>query len=196
MSQRNARIGRSGNGAGHAGDFLERHARVGQGFGFLAASAENVGIAPFEPGHHLAFFGLVHQQSVDVGLRHGVVAGYLAHVDAFRVGPGVGHESVAGQIVVDHHVRLGKRPQAFAGDQTRIAGARAYEINVHPASLRADRFSDMHAICARFPWSVLPLKISAGQDPVSGPQFSHLHRSYTPQMSCGCSDAAPGTFSS
>ena len=38
--------------------------------------------------------------------------------------------------------------------------------------------------------SVLSLKISAGRTLCSGLQVSHLHRSCTPQVNCGCSDVA------
>ena len=57
MRQGDARIGRARDGAGDAGNFLERHARVQQFLGLFAAPAEDVGVAALEPGDDFAFFG-------------------------------------------------------------------------------------------------------------------------------------------
>lgn len=50
VRQGDARIGRARDGAGGAGDFLERHARVQQFLGLFLAPTEDVGVAALEPG--------------------------------------------------------------------------------------------------------------------------------------------------
>lgn len=87
MRQGDARIGRARDGAGDAGDFLERHARVQQFLGLFAAPAEDVGVAALEPGDDFAFFGFFYDELVDAVLRERMVSGDLADVNAFRVGP-------------------------------------------------------------------------------------------------------------
>ena len=131
MRQRDARVGRSGDGAGDAGDFLERHARVQQFLGLFAAASENVGVPALEAGHDFAFLGLFHDQPVDAVLRQGVVSGDLADVDALRVGAGVAEQRIVGEVVVDDHVGLFENFLSFNGQQAGVAGSGADEIDFH-----------------------------------------------------------------
>ena len=134
VRERNARVGRTGNGTGNAGNFLKGNARVHEFLGLFAAASENVGIAALEARNNLALLRLGDEQLVDVALFHGVIAGDFAYIDEFGIGPGQGEELLAGKIVVHHDVRFRKNLSAFAGEQAGIAGACADEINVHPSS--------------------------------------------------------------
>ena len=137
MGQGNARVGRGRDSAADARHFLKGHARGQQFLGFFAAAPENVGVAALEPGHHVALFGLAHQQGVDLVLGQGVVARHLAHVDQFGVGPGVPQQAVVGQGVVNHHVRRGQGVPGLEGQQARIAGACSQKIDFHCTPPRA-----------------------------------------------------------
>ena len=134
VRERDAGIGRAGNGAGDAGHFLKGNASIHEFFGFFAATAKYIGIATLEAGNDLAFLRLGDEELVDIALLHGVVARDLADVDEFSVGAGNGEQFIAGKVVVNHHVSFGKDFSAFAGEQAGIAGACADEINVHPSS--------------------------------------------------------------
>ena len=54
MGERDAGVGRRGDGGGHAGHDDERHAGGDQRLGLLAAAAEDERIAALEPHHDLA----------------------------------------------------------------------------------------------------------------------------------------------
>ena len=131
VRQGDARIGRARDGAGDAGDFLERHARVQQFLGLFAAPAEDVGIAAFEPGDDFAFFGFFYDELVDAVLRERMVSGDLADVNAFRVGPGIAEQGVVGEVVIHDHIGLFENVLALDGQQTGVAGSGADEIDFH-----------------------------------------------------------------
>ncbi len=52
---------------------------------FLAAAAEDEGVAALEPHHLPARARQLHEQGVDVVLRHAVVVALLADIDALGI---------------------------------------------------------------------------------------------------------------
>ncbi|CUI54064.1 Uncharacterised protein [Achromobacter sp. 2789STDY5608628] len=126
VRQRNAGIGRTGQRRGDAGHHLVAHAVRAQVFQFLAAAAEDEGVAALEPHHAAAQAGVLDQQGVDARLgRVMVLARQFAHRDAFGVAARQRHDVVADQPVVQDHVGLVQRAQRLQRQQAGIAGAGA-----------------------------------------------------------------------
>ena len=140
VGQRNARIGRAGDGAGDPRYFLKGHARVEQLFAFFSAASENIGIPSLETRHHFALFGQTHQESVDFRLGEGMIARFLSHIDKLRIRTGVGEQLFAGKKVIDDRICPFKGAQASEGNEAGIAGTRSDQIYVHSASRRTGKF--------------------------------------------------------
>ena len=69
VRQRNARIRRTGDAAGHPRHHLKLKSGRHQLFGLFPTPAEHVGIAALEASHYLASSGLGHDQGVYLRLR-------------------------------------------------------------------------------------------------------------------------------
>ena len=65
VRERHARITGHRHERGNPGHNLKRDARVGQLLGFLAASAKNIRVAPFEPDHRVAGARLGNEQFIE-----------------------------------------------------------------------------------------------------------------------------------
>ena len=129
VGKRDPRIGGNGDGGRHAGNDLERDARLPEDLRLLAAAAEDEGVAALEAGHDVPPPGLLDEAPVDLLLGEGVVAPLLAGVDPTGLLSGMEKNLRADQMVVDDHIRL---PDAFRpaeGDQTRIARSGADDID-------------------------------------------------------------------
>ena len=63
-------------------------------------------------------------------LAHGVVGALLADVDAFGIAPHQFQNLRGNQVVVDHHVGLLHQAQGAEGEQVRVAGAAADQIDL------------------------------------------------------------------
>lgn len=74
---RHGDAGGGGNGdrGRDAGDDFNLDAVLPAVFGFLAATAQDVGVAALEPDHAVAFECFFDEDAVDLGLRYGMVAG-------------------------------------------------------------------------------------------------------------------------
>ena len=111
------------------GHHLEGNAGVGQRLGFLAAAAENVGIAAFQPHHALPGARQPDQQSVDLGLGLTMVGGPLADIDSFDVWACHGEHLGANQAVVHDYLGLTEQPVGAERQKVCGTGAGADQIN-------------------------------------------------------------------
>ena len=125
MGQRNAGVSRAGQRGGDAGHHFVADAVRAQEFEFFAAAAEDETVAALQP--HDAFAGarVFQHQCVDLFLRHVVMAGFLAHFDAFGIAARKFQHLGADQAVVQDHIGLVEQAQPAQGEQTRVAGAGA-----------------------------------------------------------------------
>ena len=128
MSDRDARVGGSGEGGTHTGHDLITTAGRSQGLGLLAAPAEQKRVAALEPRHGFSRAGFFDQHVIDSLLRKRVGPGFLARVDFLGRLRGEFQQERIAQIIVDHHVRTLEAVTAFEGQQAGIAGAGADEI--------------------------------------------------------------------
>ena len=138
MGERDAGIGGAAGSGGDAGHHLEGHAFGHQGFDFLAAAAEDEGVAPLETQHPLALLRQAHQQGIDVLLLEGVLVAFLAGVDELGIATHQIQHFGRDQAIVDHHVGLLHQAQGAEGEQIRIAGARAHQIDLAGLRRRLD----------------------------------------------------------
>ena len=129
MRHRNAGIGRHGNGAGDAGDDVKRQMRLGERQGLFASSTKEHRVAALEPHDGLAGFRKADEQPLDLGLGFRVPMALLAGIDDLRGGLAVIQQPLRHQMVVDHHIGLLERLQAFDGDQAGIPRTSANEID-------------------------------------------------------------------
>ena len=109
--------------------YFERNAGGGQLFGFLAAPAENKGVAALEAHHRQPGPGSVHQQLVDAALGNRMVPGALSHIEDFSPRRDLFQELRVGQLVINHDVGPAQERQAFHRNQPRVAGPGAYQVN-------------------------------------------------------------------
>ncbi len=140
MGQRDSRIGRAAAGRGDAGDDLEGDALAGQRLDLLAAASEDEGVAALQPQDPLALPRELDQQRGDLGLGQGVVLGHLADIDALRVAAHQVEDRLADQPVVEHHVGLLHQAQGPEGEQVRIPGAGADEVDLAQRQLALGLF--------------------------------------------------------
>ena len=157
VGQRDARIRRHAGGGGDAGHHLERHAVLDQGFDFLAAAAEDEGIAALQAQGALAFLGEAHQQQVDLLLRHGMVVALLADVDALGIAPAHVEDGLRYQAVVDDDVGLLHQTQGAEGQQVRISGTGADEVDLAAADVMLGALAD------HFPELLFCLDVASGE---------------------------------
>ena len=107
------------------GDDLERDPGAGERERLLAAAAEDERVAPFEP-HDAARAAVRDEQRVHLVLGERVAG------DSQRLGGRLGEELLAGEPVVDEHLRRAQPVEPAHRDQPGIAGARADERDAHP----------------------------------------------------------------
>ena len=123
VGHRNARIGGYGQGGGNPRHHLEGDARRFQQLQLFPAPAKEEGIAALEPHHPLVLLGLAQKNPVDLLLGHQMVAGFLAHVDFFRVPGDERQNGGAHQPVIYHHLGIFNGLTALLGQKTRISRA-------------------------------------------------------------------------
>jgi hypothetical protein len=129
VGQGDAGVGADARRGGDAGDDLEGHPGLDQLFHLLAAPPENEGVAALQAHHLAAFTGQPHQQGVDALLGQGMVGGLLAHVDTFGGFGQTGQNLLADQVVVNQHIRLQQQARGAQGEQLRVAGAGAHQVD-------------------------------------------------------------------
>ena len=131
MGERDAGVGGDAEGRGDAGHDLERDAGIGQGFGFFAAAAEDEGVAAFEADYGESAARAVDEHAADFVLREFVGGFFLADVDALGVGRGEIEEGGVGEVIVEDGVGLLEDAAAFDGEELRVSGAGADEVDLH-----------------------------------------------------------------
>ena len=110
MGQRNSRRRGAALRRGDAGDDLIGNAGALEFGRFLAAAAENEGVAALQPHHGPAGAAEPHQHLVDFFLRHRMEAGLLADIDPGRAIPDRGEDAVRHEPVVDDDIGLPRSP--------------------------------------------------------------------------------------
>ena len=93
---------------------------------FLAAPAEDEGVAAFQPHDPLAPACVLDDELVDLVLRQRVLGRPLAHVDQLSVRGCMGEQAGVDQPIVEDHLRL-RQAQAPDADQIRVARARSHQ---------------------------------------------------------------------
>jgi hypothetical protein len=115
---------------GDAGRHLEGDARGGERFSFFAAAPEQKRIAALEPRDGEAAAGAVDHHAANFFLRKRVQRFLLAHVDALGVRRRETEQRIGRQVVIEDGVAMFEDATALDGDQFRIAGAGADEIDL------------------------------------------------------------------
>jgi hypothetical protein len=95
---------------------------------FLSGAIEHKRIAPLQARHDLAFARFLHQQVVD-GFLIERVRRCHADVDLFRLLLRVSQEPRMDEMVMKHHVGGFQTTEASDCDQSRVAGARADQVD-------------------------------------------------------------------
>ena len=118
-----------------AGNDLEGDARLGQRQGLLASAAEDERVAALEADDVEAAAPVEHEQAADLALVQ------VLPVDPDRVRRRFLDELIAHQPVVDEDVAGPDQVESPRGDQARVAGPRADEMDRHrsDSSTRASK---------------------------------------------------------
>ena len=127
MGDRDAGEGGHGDRAGDAGDDLHRDARGDARLELLHPAAEDERVTALEPHHPLTGPGVLHEQRVDLLLRHRAAPRQLRRVDDLDVG-GQRREQRLGREVVGHDdVGLRDGAPSAHRDQPGVARAATHE---------------------------------------------------------------------
>ncbi|OQC24718.1 MAG: hypothetical protein BWX71_01799 [Deltaproteobacteria bacterium ADurb.Bin072] len=97
----------------------------------FAATSEDAGVAPLDPGYGETFPGEIHQELVYLGLLHVVLAPALAHIEPSGVWGGEPEDLHGYEIVVDHGVAFLKDAPGLDRDELRVSGTRPDEVDFH-----------------------------------------------------------------
>jgi hypothetical protein len=100
---------------------------VGEGLSFLAATAEDEGVAALEAHDVEAQSGLGDQQSIDLRLGARVLVGAFASVDQLGIRAALAQKRIVDQGVVEDDIGSLEAAQGFEGQQLRVAGASAHQ---------------------------------------------------------------------
>ncbi len=77
-----------------------------QGLDFLAAPAEDEAVAALQAHHALSLFCLMHQQGIDLLLRHAVLSAALSHIKGTGRGGHFRKQHRIQQIIINHNIGL------------------------------------------------------------------------------------------
>ena len=91
---------------------------------------EREGVASLEAQHPLALSGEPDQEPVDAGLGERVIGAPLARVDLLRVPAREREHPRRDEAIVDHDVRLLHEAHRAEGEQVRVAGTGADEVDL------------------------------------------------------------------
>ena len=130
VRERDTRIRRDPVRGRNARHDLKWNPLFGEGFNLLTAAPEDEGIAAFDPQHPFALARQLHHQRVDILLRQRVVVALFADINPLRVLAHQVHDGVRHQGVMQYDVRLLHQTQCAKGQQIRISGARAHQIDL------------------------------------------------------------------
>ena len=150
VGEGNARVIRRRHHGGNPGDDFKRNFFLGQPLGFLAAPAENIRIAAFQPHHVFAGFGAIHHQLRKLLLGETAIALVVAACDDFRAGRREPQQFRIDQHVANDHFRAPEQFRSAQRQQTRVAGAGPDQIN-SPMRFHSDSlckvFSQVNRLC-------------------------------------------------
>lgn len=166
VGERNARIAGAAGGGGDPRHHLKGNAVFGEVFDLLPAAAEDEWIATLQAQHPVALTGELHQLAVDVVLGDRVVSRGLAHIDTFGVTAHQVQYVLRYQAVVEHDVRPLHQSQGAKGEQVRIAGAAADQVDLA-------RRLPLRAVQDSFQ-SRLRLPLTIGQDQFGDAAFEQV----------------------
>ena len=93
---------------------------------FLPTPAENKRIPAFEAYHTFIFFRLLYQKAADVFLLHGMVGGYLSHINQLRLRRCPAQDAVVRQMIVDDDLRLLQTVHRLEGDEPTVPRPRPH----------------------------------------------------------------------
>ena len=150
VGERHTAIRRNADGGGNPGNDLERDAVFVKKQRLFATSIEHEGVAPLQPCDHAAFAGLLDQQVADSLLGHRARCG-RADVDPFGVRRRLRDQAFVDEVVVDDDIGQGQARQSAHGDQSRITGPCADQIDLAARHRRAsyDNSRDAHGAGCR-----------------------------------------------
>ena len=129
MGHRDAGIGRGCDPGGNARHHLDGDAPIGQVGGFLTAPSEQKRVTPLEAHHHTMLLSHLHQHGIGAGLRHGVMTTALANELPLTPLRHQIQHFLRNQGVVDEGVALAEQTRSLHGEQLRVTGAGAHQIN-------------------------------------------------------------------
>ncbi|CDK98615.1 protein of unknown function [Magnetospirillum gryphiswaldense MSR-1 v2] len=144
MGQRNAGGCGAAGGGGDTGHHLEGDARFGQGLGLFTAATEDIGIAALEAHYPMPGLAQADQDGVDFLLRHRMAPGFLAHIDAQASGRQQVKHGIGDQTVEHRHIGGGDQARRLQGQQFRVAGAGAHQIDFACHDLLPRSENDRH----------------------------------------------------
>jgi len=113
-------------------------ARRGEHLQLLAAASEHQGIAALHPCHAPALARVAHHELLDEGLGRAAAAAALAHPHHPGAGAAVRQHLGVDQVVHQHHVGFTQHAHRLEGEQLRVAGACADEIDLARVHMEAD----------------------------------------------------------
>lgn len=114
---------------GYAGDYLERHTCLMQGFRLLAPTSEDERVSALQSRNAQPRSCSIDQQRVDVLLPQRVVTAPLAHEDAFRGRWGFVNQGGVNQPVEHYDVGCSDRLDTFDRDESGIAWTGTDEVD-------------------------------------------------------------------
>ncbi len=134
MRHRHTRVGRDADAGGHPGHDLERRTPVGaEMLRFLRPSAENVGVASFEPDDPFARPWHVRRaERLITVLRQRAMADRLSRADFQTCWRREVEQARAGKVVVNDHVGPRQDGGASTGQEPGIARPRADQVDDSP----------------------------------------------------------------
>jgi hypothetical protein len=121
VGKRNFCCGGGAESSGNAGNNLEGHARLEQGFYFFSGASENERVAALQAHYDFAVMCGGDEKSVDFGLREEFLTAPLSDVDNFRVARSQAQHFPADQRVMKNYARAAQQTRSFYGKQIRIA---------------------------------------------------------------------------
>ena len=121
---------RTAHSRGDARHHGKGHPSLCQCSHFLAATAEDEGVAPLETNHQQALPGMLDQQRGDFLLGDVVRPGGLAHIDQHGLGSCQGQDGRTDQAIMHHHIGGLQQAQRLERQQVRIARASTHQSHM------------------------------------------------------------------
>ena len=181
-----ARIGGGGESRCDARNNLKTHPSFRQSRRFLAASCKHQRVAALQPHHIATSQPVLHEQLVDLLLRHPRLPRQFPHINTLSLSRRHIQHRPHRQPVIHHHIRLRQHLRPPQSKQPRIPRPCAKKINRHASSLvsgvsKAVKCSECAALT-----DMLQIHDQTGDSltsmplPVSGQQARHRKAHHLP----------------